>query len=101
MDTGSFTVCIKANDIYKGIAEEVETRFNTSNYKLERPLPKRNNKKVIGLMKDKLRWKTIKKFVGLRAKTYIYLIDDGRTDKINTKMCVIIEIFYLKIKKTV
>ena len=68
MDTDSFTTCIKADDTYKGIAEEVEKRFNTSNYELDRPLPKRNNKKVIGLMKDKLRWKTIKKFVGLSEK---------------------------------
>ena len=28
-------------------------------------------------MKDKLGGKIIKKFVGLRAKTYIYLIDDS------------------------
>ena len=39
------------------IAEDVETRFDTSNYELdcnytERPLPKGKNKKVIRLMKD-------------------------------------------------
>ena len=49
MDTGSFTVYIKTDDIYKDIAEDVETRFDTSNYQLERPLPKGKNKKVIGL----------------------------------------------------
>ena len=27
-------------DIYKDIAEDVETRFDTSNYELDRPLPK-------------------------------------------------------------
>ena len=31
MGTDSFIVYIKANDIYKGIAEDVETRFDTSN----------------------------------------------------------------------
>ena len=41
------------------IAEDVETRFDTSNYELEynsieRPLPKEKNKEVIGLMKDEL-----------------------------------------------
>ena len=41
-------------DIYKDIAEEFETRFGTSNYELDRPIPKRKNKKVIGLMKDEL-----------------------------------------------
>ena len=40
MDTESFIVCIKTDDIYKDIAEDVETRFDYSNYALERPLPK-------------------------------------------------------------
>ena len=30
---------------YKDIAEDVETRFGTSNYELDRPLPKGKNKK--------------------------------------------------------
>ena len=30
----------KADDIYKDIAEDVETRFDTSDYELNRPLPK-------------------------------------------------------------
>ena len=61
--------CIyKKDDIYKEIAEDVETRFDTWNYELDRPLPKRKNKKVIGLMKDELGGKIMTKFVGLRAK---------------------------------
>ena len=45
MDTDSFIVYIKTGDIYKDIAEDVETRFDTSKYELEwnsidRPLPK-------------------------------------------------------------
>ena len=35
MDTDSFTVYIEKDDIYKGIAEDVETRFYASNYELE------------------------------------------------------------------
>ena len=35
MDTDSFVVYIKADDIYKDIAEDVETRFDTSNYESE------------------------------------------------------------------
>ena len=38
-------------------------------------------KKVIGLMKDELDGKIIKKFVRLRAKTYSYLIDDSIEEK--------------------
>ena len=57
MEIDSFIVCIKAYDIYKDIAEDVKTRFDTSNYELERNfidrlLPKGKNKKVIRLMKD-------------------------------------------------
>ena len=77
MDTDSFIVYIKTNDIYKDIEEDVETRFDTSDYELDRPLPKAKNKKVIGLTKDELGGKITTKFVGLRAKTYSYLIDDG------------------------
>ena len=54
MDTESFIVYIKTDAIYKDIAEDVETRFDSSNYELERPLPKGENKKVIRLMKDQL-----------------------------------------------
>ena len=54
---------------------------------LERPLPKGKNKKVIGL----------------RAKTYSYLIDDCSEDKKskrNKKVCHKKENFNLKIIKT-
>ena len=36
-------VYIETDDIWKDIAEDVETRFNTSNYELDRPLLKRKN----------------------------------------------------------
>ena len=51
MDTDSCIVYIKTDDMYKDIAEDVETRFDTSKYELDRPLPKAKNKKVIGLIK--------------------------------------------------
>ena len=51
----------------------------------EIPLPDRyqqeKNEKVIGLMKDELAGKIIRKFVGLKAKTYNYLIDDSSKNK--------------------
>ena len=49
--------------------------------KLDRLLPKGKNKKVIQLMKNELTGKIVIKFVGLRAKSYSYLIDDGSEDK--------------------
>ena len=36
---------INADDFYKNIAEDVETRFDISSHKLERRLPKGKNKK--------------------------------------------------------
>ena len=42
----------KTGDIYKDIAEDVETRFDASNFEIDRPLPIGKNKKVIELMKD-------------------------------------------------
>ena len=55
MDTDSFIVHVKTKDIYKDIAEDVEKIFDTSNVEINRPLPKRKNNKVIGLMKCELR----------------------------------------------
>ena len=45
MDTGSFIIYIKTEDIFIDIAKDFETRFDTSNYKLDRPLPKGKNEK--------------------------------------------------------
>ena len=52
MDTDSFIISIKTEDFYKDIASDVENRFDTSNYEVNRPLRTGKNKKVIGLMKD-------------------------------------------------
>ena len=41
IDTESFIVYIKTDNMCKDIAEDVETRFDTSNCKLDRLLPKR------------------------------------------------------------
>ena len=54
MDTDSFIIHIKTEDFYKDIANDVEKRFDTSNYECDRPLSTGKNKKVIGLMKDEL-----------------------------------------------
>ena len=65
MDIDSFTINTKTKDVYEDIASDIE-RFDTSNYEVSRPLPTRKNKKVIGLMKDKLGGKIMIKFVALR-----------------------------------
>ena len=77
MDTDSFIMNIKTNDFYEDIANDVENRFDTSNYEVNRPLPTGKNKKVIGLMKDELGGKIITEFVTLLS----FLTDDGKEDK--------------------
>ena len=104
MDTDSLIIDINTKDFYKNIADDVEKRFDTSNYGVEcnsidRPLPTGKNKKVIGLMKDKLGGKIMTEFVGLRPKTYSYLMDDGNSDNKKakgTKKCVIKRILKFK-----
>ena len=44
IDTDSLIVHVKTDDIFKDIAEDVETRFDTSNFEIDRPLPKGKNK---------------------------------------------------------
>ena len=70
MDTGSFINRKKSEDFYKDIADDVEKRYDTSNYELDRPLPKVMNERVIGWMN-----------VALRPKTYSYLPDDDKNVK--------------------
>ena len=91
MDTDSFTMNIKTNDFYKDISNDVENRFDTSNYEVNRPLPTGKNKKIIDLMKDELGRKIITEFATLRPKTYSFVTDDGKEDKKakGTKKCII------------
>ena len=91
MDTDSFIMNIKTEDFYKDVSNDVEKRFDTSNYEVNRPLSTGKNKRVIGLMKDELGGKIIMEFIALRPKTYSYLTDDCKEDKKakGTKICVI------------
>ena len=91
MNTDSFIIHIKTEDFYKDIADDVEKKYDRSNYAAERPLPMGNNKKVIGMMKYELGGKIMKELIGLRPKCYSYLAEDGDVDKKakGTKQCVI------------
>ena len=73
MHTDSFTIHIKTKYLYNGLANDVEKRFDTSNYEINRPLPKGKNKKVIGLIKGKLGRTIMTECVRYRPKTFSYL----------------------------
>ena len=51
MNTDKSKNNIKTEVVYLGISKNVKTKFDTSNYYLDRPLPKGKNIKVIGSIK--------------------------------------------------
>ena len=64
MDTDSFIVHVKTDDVFKDNGEDVETRFDTSKFEMDKSLPKGKNKQVIRLMKGELGGKIMKDIVG-------------------------------------
>ena len=94
-DTDSFIICIKTEDFFEDISNDVKKWFDTSNCNKnsKRLLPIGVNKKVPGLFKDELGGKIITEFVALTAKTYAYLNDGGNEHKKSkgAKKCVIIQ----------
>ena len=91
MDTDSLVYHIKTEDFFTDIADDVPTRSDTSGYCSNRPLPVGLNKKVIGLIKDKLGGAIMTEFVALRPKLYSYRKLDGSEDKKckGIKKCVV------------
>ena len=90
MDTDSLVYDIKTEHFYKDIAEDVETRFDTSRYVPGRPLPIEENKKVIGLMKDESDGKIMKEFISLRPELYSYRVEESEPKKCKgIKKCVV------------
>ena len=91
MDMDSLVYHIRTEDFYAGIADDVQTRFDTSGSIPDRPLPVGLNKKVTGLMKDELGGKIMTEFVAFRPKLYSYKKLDGSEDKKckGIKKCVV------------
>ena len=81
MDTDSLIYQIKTKDFYADIIDDVEERFDTSGYCLNRPLLVGMNKKVIGLMKDELGGAIMAEFIALRPKLYSFRKLDREEDK--------------------
>ena len=82
-DTDSLMYEIETEDFYKDISEDVKDRFDTSDYPENHPsgIPTGINKKVLGMFKDEAAGKIIKEFVGLRAKLYSFIMEDGKENK--------------------
>ena len=82
-DTDSLMYEIETEDFYKDISKDVKDRFDTSDYPKNHPsgIPTGINKKVLGMFKDEAAGKIIKEFVGLRAKLYSFIMEDGKENK--------------------
>ena len=91
MDTDSLVYSIKTEDFYTDIMDDIPTRFDTTGYCSNRPLPIGLNKKVIGLMKDELGGVIMTEFLALRPKLYSYRVLEGAENKKckGIKKCVI------------
>ena len=81
MDIDSSIIYIKTEDFNEDIADDVQKIFDASNYEADRPLPKRMNREVTGLMKDELGGKIMIVFGALRPRTYSHLMDDDNKHK--------------------
>ena len=81
MDTDSLVYEIKTEGFCTDITEDIPARFDTSGYCPNCPLPIGLNKKVIGLMKDKLGGTIMTEFVALRSKLYSCRVLSGSDNK--------------------
>ena len=100
MDTDSSTTHVKIDDIYKDIAEDFETRIDSSNFEIDRLLPIGKIQKLIGLMKDELVWQIMEEFIGLSAKIYSHSKDNNEEAKKRHKKYAVKKLNF-KIKTTV
>ena len=92
-DTDSLVYIIETADFYKDISSDVREKFDTSNYFKDHPsgIEVGVNKKVIGMFKDEFGGSIPTEFVGLGAKQYAILMDNGKEIKKNkgTKKLVV------------
>ena len=82
-DTDSLLYLIHTDDFYRDISHDVETKFDTSDYRPSHPsgILTGVNKKVLGMFRDEVAGRQITHFVGLRPKLYSFKVEDGRLTK--------------------
>ena len=61
VDADSFIEFMKTDDNYSDIAKDVETTFDTSNYELDRQLPKEKKQKSNWINERWIKWKNYEK----------------------------------------
>ena len=82
MDTDSFTIkhYLRKEQLEQRLKEHQEL-FDRSNYPTDHSLFSKDNKKVIGKMKNEVAGREIKEFYGLRPKCYAYITTDDNVTK--------------------
>ncbi|XP_065639501.1 uncharacterized protein LOC136072267 [Hydra vulgaris] len=80
-DTDSLIYETKTEDFYEDISNDIESKFDTSEFDPNHPAVKNGfkvgiNKKVLAKFKDESAGKQISEFLGLRSKLYSYKIDE-------------------------
>ena len=79
-DRDSLMYHINTADVYADMKMYLD-KFDTSDYPPEHSLHSNTNKKVIGKFKDETAREPLNQFVGLRAKMYSFVMDDGKEKK--------------------
>ena len=82
-DTDSLMYEIRTEDFYKDISQDIEFKFDTSDYPKDHPsgILTGVNKKVIGMFKDEVAGNQLTHFVGLRPKLYCFKVEGDKTTK--------------------
>ena len=104
-DTDSLMYEITTEDIYKDLygTEEMKNLFDNSEYSEDNEYFFKENKKVIGKMKDEAGGVPIVEFVGLRSKMYSCIKDNnkgGKTAKGIKKSVIEKDINHINYKET-
>ena len=79
-DTDSLTYQVYTEDLYQDMKQD-QHLYDTNNYPTDHFLFSENNKKVIGKFKDETGGLPITEWVGLRAKMYSMMTEDGKEKK--------------------
>jgi hypothetical protein len=74
-DTDSLTYEIQTRDVYEDMRDDIDL-FDTSDYPTTHFLHNKDNKKVIGKMKDEANGDIVFKFVGLAPKVYCMVVGE-------------------------
>ena len=69
MNTNVLMVDVKTRDINKDIAEDVESRFDSSNFKLDRALSEGKNYKNNSINEKWIRWTNHEKIRWIKSKS--------------------------------